>query len=62
MFYDKPGSYTSLCKYSYTTLDITWIKTIASKVFKSLNNLNPTVMLDVKDISNGPRDSEFLFS
>ncbi len=64
MFNDKTNSYAILLeKCGYTTLHIKRIKTIASEVFKSLNNLNPAFMnkmFDVKDVSYGLRDSQIL--
>ncbi len=65
MFNDKKGSYISLLeKCGYGTLLIRHIKTIATEVFKSLHNLNPTFMnqmFEVKTISYDLRNANVLF-
>jgi hypothetical protein len=65
MFNDKISTYSSLLeKCGYATLHVRRIKTIASEVFKSLNDLNPIFMSEmftVKDISYDLRDSNILF-
>ncbi len=64
MFNDKTSTYSSLLeKNNYRTLHIRHIKEIASDVFKSLNNLNPTFMnkmFQMKDITYDLRDSNIL--
>ncbi len=60
MFNGQKGSYISLLdKCGYTTLFIRCIKTIATEVFKSLNNLNST--FEAKPISYDLRNSNVLF-
>ncbi len=45
MFNDQKSSYSTLLeKCGYNTLLIRRIQTIATEVFKSMNNLNPTFM------------------
>ncbi len=65
MFNDRKSSYSSLLqKCGYNTLLIRYIKTIATEVFKSLYNLNPTFMnqmFEVKIISYDLRNSNVLF-
>jgi exonuclease III len=65
MFNDKESSYSSLLsKCGYKTLHIRRIKVIASEVFKSLHDLNPTFMkkmFKVKDISYDLRASNILW-
>jgi hypothetical protein len=65
MFNDKTSSYVSLLeKCGYTTLLLRRIKTIASDVFKSLHNLNPSFMnemFEMKNLTYDLRDSNILF-
>ncbi len=65
MFNDKKSSYSSLLETcGYNTLFIRRIKTIATQVFKSLYNLNPTFMnqmFEVKSISYDLRNYNVLF-
>ena len=65
MFNDKTSSYVSLLeKCGYTTLLLRRIKTIASEVFKSLHNLNPSFMnemFEMKNLTYDLRDSHILF-
>ena len=62
---DKTSTYeTLLKKCNYSTLSIRRIKVIATEVFKSLNNLNPSFMKDMfvaKAISYDLRDSNTIF-
>jgi hypothetical protein len=64
MLNDKDSPYSSLLdKCGYPTLFIRRIRTIASEVFKSLNNLNPAFMnemFEVKNVSYDLRDSKIL--
>ncbi len=59
--FNKTSTYSSLLeKCNYKTLHIRHIKTIASEVFKTLNNLNPNFinkMFQLKDITYDLRDS-----
>ncbi len=55
MFNDKTSTYSSLAKCDDATLHIRAYKTLASEVFKSLNNVDPNFMkkmLQVKYITN----------
>ncbi len=65
MFKDKKCSHNSLLeKCGYNSFRIRHIKTIATKVFKSLYNLNPTFMnqmFEVKTISYDLRNYNVLF-
>ncbi len=61
MYNDKESTYDALLdKCGYSTLHMRRIQTIATEVFKSLNNLNPTFMKDSfqsKDVSYYLRDA-----
>ncbi len=59
---DQRSTHNSLLdQCNYTTLHMRCIKSIATDVFNSLNNLNPFYESNVKDTPFNFRDSNILF-